>query len=482
MNLSLMKELWLIFRSRWLVFFATLAITVTTATIVTLMLTKTYTATTSVIVDVKDDQTAGLISASPLQQPGYLSTQVAIISSHKVALRVVNDLKLANNPTARENFENATNGKGNIQDWLADRLLTGIEVEKGHSSVIQIKYSAPDSRFAALMANAFAQAYIDTNLELRVEPARQTSQWFNGQIKALRENLEKAQAKLTAYQKAHGIVSVGEAADVENARHGQISTQLVQAQQDTYLTASRQNQAEEFVARGRPLDSLPDVLSNGFIQSLKVNLAGAETKLHDAEEQYGKNHPRYQRQVAEVNTLREQLRLEIDKVMASITTANRLNQRREAELQAAFAEQKQKVLGLKQRHDDLGVLLHDVGSAQNAYDEALKRYRQVTVESQISKTNVAVLNPAIEPLSSSKPKVGRNIALSVLVGLMLGLAGVFLQELLDRRIRSGAECTRELGVPLLVSMTVAKEPPRWLRAFYGLFARWNRAPVSSAPA
>ena len=476
MGLNL-NELWLIFTSRWRVFAATLLITVVTATIVTLLLPKTYTATTALIVDIKDDQAGALQTSQAYQQPGYLDTQAEIISSHKVALKVVNDLKLANNPTARETFENDTHGKGNIQDWLADRLLKPLVVEKNHSSVVQVSYSATDGRFAALMANAFAQAYIDTNLELRVEPARQTSQWFNGQLKQLRETLEKAQAKLTAYQKDHGIVSVGESADVENARHSQISTQLVQAQEDTYLTASRQKQAEEFIARGRPLDSLPDVLSNGFIQKLKGDLATAETKLHDAEEQYGKNHPRYQRQVAEVATLREQLKQEIDKVMASITTANRLNQRREAELQAAFREQKQKVLGLKQRHDDLGVLLHDVESAQNAYDEASKRYRQATLESQISKTNVAVLNAAVEPLTSSKPKVGLNIALSVMVGAMLGIAGIFLMELLDRRVRTGGECARELGVPLLVSMVIAKEPPRWLRGFYRLFARWNSAPA-----
>ncbi len=475
MDLNL-NELWLIFASRWRVFAATLLITVVTATIVALLLPKTYTATTALIVDIKDDQSVTQLSTE-YRQAGYLDTQEEIISSHKVAVKVVNDLKLANSPTARDSFQEETGGKGNIQDWLADRLLKTLVVDKNHSSVIQVSYSAADGRFAALMANAFAQAYIDTNLELRVEPARQSSQWFNGQLKQLRETLEKAQAKLTAYQRDHGIVSVSEGADVENARHGQISTQLVGVQEETYLTASRQKQAEEFIARGKPLDSLPDVLSSGFIQKLKGDLAVSETKLHDAEEQYGKNHPRYQRQVAEVATLREQLRQETNKVMASITTANRLNQRHEAELQAAFMEQKQKVLGLKQRHDDLGVLLHDVESAQGAYDEATKRFRQVSVESQISKTNVAVLNPAIEPLTAAKPKVRQIISLSVAVGIMLGLAGIFLMELLDRRVRTGGECVRELGVPLLVSMVISKKKPRWLRNFYRLFARWSSAPV-----
>lgn len=476
MGLSL-KELLLIFRSRWRVFVATLVITVATATVITLLLPKTYTATTSLIVDIKDDQSGFQQSGPEYRQPGYLDTQAEIISSHKVALKVVNDLKLANNATVLNTFADEAHGKGNIQDWLADRLLKKLDVKITRSSVVQVSYSATDGRFAVLLANAFAQAYIDTNLELRIEPARQSSLWFNGQLKQLRENLEKTQTRLTAYQKDHGMVSVDERVDVENTRHSEISSQVVQAQAETYQTASRQKQAEDFVMRGRPLESLPDVLSNGFIQKLKSDLAGAETKLHDYAEQYGQNHPRYLRQVADVSALREQLKQEVDKVMTSITTANHLNQRREAELQAAFAIQRQKVLGLKQRHDDLGVLLRDVESAQSAYDEASKRYRQATLESQINKTNVAVLNPAVEPYTASKPKILLNIALSFLVGSMLGGTGIFLLELLDRRIRTGAECARELGLPLLIALTATKEPPRWLRGFYGLFARWNGAQI-----
>lgn len=466
-----LQQLLLILRARLNIFLATLVLTVLTTTVVTLLIPKTYTATTSVIVDLKDDQ-VGPFGAPAYLQPGYLETQSDIITSHKVALKVVKELKLAEGAVVRESFEAVAHGKVAIEDWLADRVVKSVDVKTSHSSVIQIGYSANDPRFAAVVANAFAQAYIDTNLELRVEPARQSSQWFSGQLKQLRENLEAAQTKLTAYQNAHGIVSVDERVDLESTRHAELSSQLSQAQAAIYQSLSQQKQAEEFLTRGAPLESLPEVFSNTFVSTLRSNLLNEEAKLRDFETQYGKNHPRYQRQHADVETLREKLSVEIKKVMAAATNGHRLNLQREAEVRAALASQKGKVLSLKERHDDLSVLQRDVEGAQTAYDEASKRYRQTNLESQVSKTNVAVLNSAIEPLSSSKPKVLLNIALSFFIGSLLGAAGVFLLEMFDRRVRTGQDLAQALGIPLLATLNKDEKTSaigRWLKPVLSRF-------------
>jgi hypothetical protein len=79
------------------------------------------------------------------------------------------------------------------------------------------------------MANAFVQAYMDTALALRVNPARQYSGFFDQQVKDARDALEKAQAKVSAFQKAKGIIATDERLDVENARLNELSSQLVAA-------------------------------------------------------------------------------------------------------------------------------------------------------------------------------------------------------------------------------------------------------------
>jgi len=71
------------------------------------------------------------------------------------------------------------------------------------------------------------------------------------------------------------------------------------------------------------------------------------------------------------------------------------------------------------------------------------------VEARASQTNIALLNPAVAPRRPSHPKVTLNIALSVLVGTMLGMGMVILLELLGRRVRAPSDLDQVQNVPLL---------------------------------
>src|SRR3569832_2430383 len=130
--------------------------------------------------------------------PDYMATQVDVINSNNVASKVVRDLKLADSPGTREQFMEATEGKGDIKQWLGDLLLKKLSVEPSReSSVIAINFSGANPQFAAVLANAFAKAYIETSIELRLEPAKQTAAWFDQQIIQLRQKLDEAQQKPT---------------------------------------------------------------------------------------------------------------------------------------------------------------------------------------------------------------------------------------------------------------------------------------------
>ena len=189
-----------------------------TTVVVSLLLPKKYTATASIVIDVRSpDPILGAIL--PLIGTGYMTTQIDILTSDKVAMQVVKDLRLDRNPTAREEYEESTGGQGPIELWLARLLQRYLEVKPARdSNVLEISYTGVDPKFAAIIANAFAKAYIDTSLAMRVEPARQYASWFDGQIKILRDNLERAQTSLSDFQRKSNIVATDERIDVENAR------------------------------------------------------------------------------------------------------------------------------------------------------------------------------------------------------------------------------------------------------------------------
>jgi uncharacterized protein involved in exopolysaccharide biosynthesis len=76
-----------------------------------------------------------------------MATQIDIITSKNVALRVVDRLKLATNPgRGRAVQRSATDGRGNnMRDWLADLLLKQARHRAlARSSVVDISFKGAD--------------------------------------------------------------------------------------------------------------------------------------------------------------------------------------------------------------------------------------------------------------------------------------------------------------------------------------------------
>jgi len=449
MNLNLFLS---ILRARWGVFAVVLAITVVVAAAVSLVLPKSYRATASLLVDHKNEQSMSN-ALHPLLQPherlSHMQTQADIITSEKVARKVVQDLKLAEIPALRAAFEKQADGKDPIEGWLVAALLEKLKVETTQSSVINVSYLSGEPRFSAQVANAFAKAYVDTMIELRVSPTRQAAVWFDEQLKGLRASLEEAQAKLTSYHRKKGIVSADERVDVENSRLGEISAQAVRTQDQTIDWKSRGQQARELLRRGGTLEELPEVIANPHIQKLRSDLLQGEAKLQELATQYGANYPQYQRLQSENRALREKIDAEMRKILAGLEASARQSGQREAGLKSALAAQRSRLLELKEDRDELMVLTRNVESAQRAYDTALQRGVINQVESHVSQANVTVLNPAAVPVKPYRPRVTLNIALAVAVGTMLGISIIILMELFERRVRRREDLEGAWNTPLL---------------------------------
>lgn len=443
----------LILKARWLVAVLALGVTVATTLVVSLLLPKNYTANVSLVVDskAKDPITGTLLPMQLL--PGYLATQVDIIKSQNVALKVVDGLKLSENPTIRQQYQESGQTGGDIRHWLSDLLLKKLDVKPSReSSVIQVEFEGADPRFAAIVANAFAQAYVHTNLELKVEPAKQTTAFYDDQIKQLRGTLEKAQNALSDYQQKKGLVASDERIDVETARLAELSSQLVAAQAQTYDTTSRQSQSQ---------NALAEVEQNPLIQGLKRDLAMGEMKLSELAQKVGKNHPQYQRAQAEVDSLRAKLEAETKVATRTVGTTAKVAQTREGDIRGALAAQKSRILALKQSRDEAAVLIRDVENAQRLYDAALQRYGQTRLEAQNSQTDIAILNPAVPPTEASSPKVVLNTILAVFLGSLLGIGLAFLMEMLDRRVRSGEDLTAVLDMAVLGEIAKGGKHGAW---------------------
>jgi chain length determinant protein tyrosine kinase EpsG len=435
-----------ILKARWKLALLLFALTLGSAVGVSLVLPSKYTATAQVLVDMKSpDPVLGLLMPGQLT-PGFMATQIDIITSQRVALNVVDALKIAENAQAIEQWQQATDGQGSIRHYFSDLLLKGLDVKPSReSTVLAITYAGRDPAFAAIIANAFAQAYVDLSVQLKVEPARQTRGFFDTQTQALRDRLEAAQNRLTSYQRDKGIVSADERLDVENTRLAELSSQLVTLQALAGEASRRQALAKDAASRGTSED-VPEVLSSALIQSLKAELARVDGRLDQQGAVLGTQHPDILKLKEERASVVRKIERETAAITGSLGNASKIQSQREGDLKVALDRQRAKVLEIKQVRDELTVLQRDVESAQRAFDAVSQRLSQTSLESQSTQSNVVVLTAASEPRKPSSPKLVLNAAAGAFLGALLGVGGALAAELRNRRVRGPQDLELASGV------------------------------------
>ena len=438
--MTLKQYLRIVWARKWLVL--ALFIVVAAAGIAfTLLLPKQYTAETSMVVELRIDPALGAL-APALAAPSYMATQVEILKSERVASRVVKMLGVERSPAAVQQWRDETKAKIPLDRYFANLLQRGLSVEPSRgSNVLNISFSARDPIFAQAAANAFAQAYMDISVELRVAPAKQSAVFLDDQTKALRTNLEQAQSRLSKFQQEKGIVVSDERLDQENARYSALVAQLAMAQAERVDTSTRQ--------RNSGTETSPDVLQSAAVQGLKAQLAAAQTRLTEISAIVGKNHPSRVQLEAQIGEIKSQLATEVRRVSGSASTMNRGSTQKIDELQALVDAQKKQVLSMRSDRDQIAVYQRDVEAAQRAYDAVTGRVGLLTMESQNNQANARLLSPAVEPLEPSRPKVMAGVAGSILGGLAAGILFALVLERRDRRGRDPEDRMAIPGVPVV---------------------------------
>ncbi|WP_374568500.1 chain length determinant protein EpsF [Ideonella sp.] len=433
-----------VLRARWLPAVLAFVLVLGAAIAYTLLAPKMYTATATLVIDIKPDPVAAMLYGGAAS-PAMMNTQVEVLRSDRVALRVVRNLKLTEVPEIRKLWEKVSKGDGTIEDWLVDFMLRNLDVQvvRAGSNVVNVAYRGNEPQFVAAIANAFVQAYLETAVELRVDPAREYSGFFGKQVDDARAALEAAQQHLSKFQQAQGIIATDERFDVEMNRLNMLSQQLVSMQAVSGESSSRQAQA------ATNAENLSEVLNSPVLATLKSDVSRAEARLRELNSRYGDQHPQVVEARATLSELKTRLAAETRNVTGSVSVSARIDRAREGQVRASLEEQRAKVLRMKEVRDQGSVLARDVENAQRSYDLLLNRYNQSNLESQNKQSNASMLARATPPGAPSSPKVAANLLIGVFFGIAVGLGLALGLEQLDKRIRVPADAVTALGLPVI---------------------------------
>jgi len=441
-----------IMRARWTMLMVMMGCIIAAAVIYSLLATKSYIAETSLVVNGGDvNAVTGVQGYQQFQptQSTFIATQSDIITSHAVALYAVDSLKIADNASWQQAFRDDTHGTGSFRDWMADTLLQhNVKViQSADSNVITIAIKSSDPEFAAALANEFAVGFIHVGVKLKSDAASRQAQWLDAQVAAQRAVLQRTQDRLAEYQRKADVTDAQpdtRTPDVETGRLNDLAGQLVLAQAARSDADSRMYQMRKARQSGNE-GELSEVSTNPVVQTIKTELTRAAANLAQVNERFGTQHPQYLSAAAEVGMLQSRLHSEIANAVGGIRQSAEQAARREAAVNQALDMQKSRMRALRQKNDQRDVFAREVDSANLSYQTALQRSNQVSMESRLDQSGVAILSAAAVPMAPASPKILRNLLLSIVLAALIAPGIVLLLELKSRRIH-GVIDLQEVGL------------------------------------
>jgi capsular exopolysaccharide synthesis family protein len=481
-----------LYKRRWVAIPAFLIVFVT-MTLNTLRETPLYQGRAQLLIE-KDAPNVATLDQMFQSQEGWFNdefyqTQNRILMSRSLAKRTIDGMKLwdaprlGNGPESRTKFSPTAFVWGVVDGGLAlarrpfaqepavapapaaeprsgsetpaqsariDEFLGGLSINPVRNTrIVEIRYTSTDPLFAAQAANAVATAYMQQNLELKVNTSKEAGDFLSKQLAEQKQAVEASERAMQEFKERNGAVSIADGgSSITVQRLTDLNAALIKAKTERINKESLYNQLKAMQANGT-IDTFPAVLANEYIQGLKSSLATLQRDQAQLAERYRENHPEMIKANTAVQTATAKLNGEISKVVDGVSNEYRAALSQEQSLQSALNAQRSEALGQNKIGVTYSVLQREVDSNRQIYENLLQRTKETGISGSRRATNVRVVDEAEVPRGAISPNVRRDMTLAFLAALTLGVALAFGFEHLDNRIKTPQELKAAVGVPFL---------------------------------
>ncbi|MDG4905577.1 MULTISPECIES: polysaccharide biosynthesis tyrosine autokinase [unclassified Mesorhizobium] len=453
---------------------------------------KQYTSLASVLIDdglnkVVDDISA--VSATQ-QTDATILSQIEILNSARLASEVVDKLKLdqnqefmnppqsalaqgigflrgivgyfrsggANQIPGIENVDAATREammKAATHDYAVLVLQTGLMADRnGRSNVISIGYQSTNPALATAITKAYADAYLADQLNASFDATERAAVWLQGRLTELRESSQAAALAVEKFRAEHGLSANSDGQLLSDKQLADLNAQLIVAQADTARASARYQQYKAIVDSGSESafnDSAiaADQPSSSVIIALKTRYLAIAKRLQDVENNFGKDHPQAVALAKEKADVSAQIFGQLKQITESYRNDYQVAQARETALREKIATQAGKSSIDNQSQVRLKELDQQAQALTTLYQTFLSRYEEASQQQSFPVGKVRIISDASMPLTASAPRTLRVLALSLVLGLMLGAGCGGLNEFNERFFRTGEDIRDRVGLKFL---------------------------------
>jgi polysaccharide biosynthesis transport protein len=419
-----------------------MASTTLLALLVTLPQSRIFRATTSVeVLRVNEDflDTRAVNPTSSVAdeyQPEYdIQTEKAVLQSRSVLERA-----LSKNGVEQRLLASAE--RSATMGWRAAlRFVKAASLPLGHeqalriategltvrsqpnSRVLELTADSTDPQLSADLANATTAAFVEWNFEQRWTTNQHTREWMSQQLGDLKSKLQESEGQLLKYAQTSGLLFTSEKDNVDEQKLRYFQEELGKA------TVGRVDKQSRFELTSKvPPESLPEILDDRTLQDYRTQLTTLKKQLAELSAAFTQEYPKVakiQAQIDAVTSASEAARLD---VMERIRNEYDVARTRENLLAAKYEAQARLMSNQAGNVAQYNILRRDVDTTRALYEAVLQKSKEADMLTAMKASNIQVIDPAQPPKTPYSPKLGLNLSLGLLSGLLLGIGLVMVRE------------------------------------------------------
>ncbi len=472
-----------IYKRRWTAA-TVLFVVVSSVVVYILTATPTYEATTTLLIEAEKQNVAAfkdVVDQIPTTDE-YYQTQYKLLASHVLAARTLETLKLWDHPDLSPSSRAEQVGAGGTVSRTWQAVLSGTrhlfgpsgppaQLEPGetpqqskaieaflsklivspirNTRLVEVKFRSADRAIAAKVANAHARAYMQQNLEFRFVSSKDLSDWLGDRLAEQRKKVEDSEVAVQRYRELNNALPLDERQNIVDQKLSDISAAVTRAKTVRIEKESLYKQMEAVERDRNALDSFPAILSNAYVQQLKVQIADLQRQQAQLSDQLGNRHP----DLIKVRTALEAAEAKLQTAIAQVVQSSRTDYlaaaAQERSLTDALEAQKREALAFNRTAIEGNVLKRDADSNRQLYEGLLQRTKETGVAGELKPSNIRIVDQADVPRDPISPNKLRSLLLALVGGPLLGIGLVFFFEYLDDRIKTPDEIRTHLGLPTL---------------------------------
>ena len=327
-------------------------------------------------------------------------------------------------------------------DDLYDTFAGGLKVSVAseYSTIMKLDYSDNVALRAQDILNAITHVYIQNGIDDKTQSAKQTLGFIDSQLDKINSSLTASALKLQNYKMHHRVVNLVSKVELDVDSAAKYQAEQTKLQTEINILANLQR----YLRQNKDLRGLTLGTIN-FADKGLATLVSNLQKLTDEKSlllvDYTQYHP-------EVIKLTRSIALTKKAIKQALSSALSQLRQRNRDLKHTIAQYTQTIKALPSQEKQLAELSRPLKVNEDVYKYLLQRKAETAILKSSTIADAKIIDPARVDYFPIKPKRKLIVLVSLILGLIVGIAQAFLRNYFVNTVQNVEEVEHLTSLPV----------------------------------